>query len=255
MKIAISGKGGVGKTLLASLLARAFAENGYSVIAIDADPDANLASALGFPDAAKIVPISEMKGLIKERTGIGQGKTGSYFKANPRVEDIPDKYSLQHDGIRLLVMGTVKKGGSGCYCPENSLLSTLMAHLLIARDEIVIMDMAAGIEHLGRGTAGSVDKLIVVVEPGRSSIETAKRTEKLAGDIGIKSVVFVGNKIHNSEERDFITKSLPGTEIIGFIPYDPTVTLADISGITPSNASEPIDKAVGIIYHKLTMAA
>jgi CO dehydrogenase maturation factor len=254
MKIAISGKGGVGKTLLASILARMFAEDKYSVIAIDADPDANLGAMLGFPDADKIVPISEMKSLIEERTGTGQGKTGSYFKANPHVEDIPEKYSLSRDGIRLLVMGSVKKGGSGCYCPENTLLSTLMAHLLIARDEVVIMDMAAGIEHLSRGTARAVDRLIVVVEPGRSSIETARRIEKLAADIGIKKISIAGNKIHNQAEQDFILSSLPEADVLGFIPFDPAVTQAEINGKTASRSSQPVIRAVRDIYRKLIEA-
>ena len=166
IKIAISGKGGVGKTLLASLLARTFANSGYSVIAIDADPDANLSTTLGFKNTDNLIPVSQMKELIAERTETQSGKSGIYFKINPRVDDIPDKYSLKQDNIRLLIMGAVKKGGTGCYCPENALLGALMAHLLIARDEVVILDMAAGIEHLGRGTARAVDKLIVVVEPG-----------------------------------------------------------------------------------------
>jgi CO dehydrogenase maturation factor len=251
MKIAISGKGGVGKTLLASILARILADDGYSVIAIDADPDANLTAALGFPGSENIVPISEMKELIAKRTETGQGKTGSYFKINPHVEDIPDKYSLVHDGIRLLVMGAVKKGGSGCYCPENTLLSTLLAHLLITRKEVVILDMAAGIEHLSRGTARAVDKLIIVVEPGRSSIETAGRIKKLAGDIGITNIAFVGNKIRSEQEKDFILRNLPGAEVLGFIPYDPAVTQSDIAGLAPSGASQSIIQAVGDIYRKL----
>ncbi len=250
MKIAISGKGGVGKTLLAAILARILAESGYSVIAIDADPDANLAAALGFPGSENIVPISEMKELIAKRTESSQGK-GSYFKLNPHVEDIPDKYSLLHDGIRLLVMGAPKKGGSGCYCPENALLSTLLAHLLIGRQEVVILDMAAGIEHLSRGTARAVDKLIIVVEPGRSSIETAGRIKKLAGDIGITSIAFVGNKIHSQQEKDFILNNLPGDEVLGFIPYDPALTQTDIAGIAPSRGSRSIIEAVRDIYRKL----
>ena len=163
MKIAISGKGGVGKTLLASLLCKTFAEAGYSVIAIDADPDANLASTLGFPNADKIIPISDMKELAEERTGARGGQLGSFFKLNPKVDDLPEKYSQKHDGLRLMVMGRVKKGGTGCYCPENALLQALLTHLLIARDEVVILDMEAGIEHLGRGTAKAVDKLILTI--------------------------------------------------------------------------------------------
>ncbi len=255
MKIAISGKGGVGKTLLAALLAGTFAESGYSVIAIDADPDANLASMLGFPDADKVTPISEMKELIEERTETKSGQAGLYFKINPRVDDIPEKYSVKHDGMRLLVMGSVKKGGTGCYCPENALLSALLAHLLIARDEVVILDMAAGIEHLGRGTASAVDKLIVVVEPGKGSIETAYRIEKLANDIGLKNIALVGNKIHSQSEREFITSRLKGFNFLGFIPYDQAVVQAEIDNLPLLDASQDIASAAKDIYHKLVSQA
>jgi CO dehydrogenase maturation factor len=251
MKIAISGKGGVGKTLLASLLAKTFAESGYSVIAIDADPDANLATTLGFPDAEKASPISEMKELVEERTETKPGKAGLYFKINPRVDDIPEKYSLKQNNIRLLVMGPVKKGGTGCYCPENALLAALLAHLLIARDEVVILDMAAGIEHLSRGTAKAVDKLIVVVEPRRGSIETAYRIDKLARDIGIGSIALVANKVHNQSEREFIISRLKGFEFLGFIPYDQAMVQAEINNLPLIEASQSIASAVKDIYHKL----
>ena len=254
MKIAISGKGGVGKTLLASLLAQTFNKSGYRVIAIDADPDANLAVTLGLPDAGKVTPISEMKELIEERTETQPGKSNPYFKLNPRVDDIPNRYSLKHNGIRLLVMGPLKKGGSGCYCPENALLVALLAHLLVARDEVVVLDMAAGIEHLGRGTARAVDKLIVVVEPGRNSLETAHRIARLAKDIGLENIAVVGNKVHNQKEREFITSGLTGFELLGFIPYDQTMMDADVSGKSLVNASPSITSAVNDIYQKLMIA-
>jgi CO dehydrogenase maturation factor len=254
MKIAISGKGGVGKTLLASLLAQTFNKSGYRVIAIDADPDANLAVTLGLPDAGKVTPISEMKELIEERTETQSGKRNPYFKLNPRVDDIPNRYSLKHNGIRLLVMGPLKKGGSGCYCPENALLVALLAHLLVARDEVVVLDMAAGIEHLGRGTARAVDKLIVVVEPGRNSLETAHRIARLAKDIGLENIAVVGNKVHNQREREFITSGLTGFELLGFIPYDQTMMDADVSGKSLVNASPSITSAVNGIYQKLMIA-
>ena len=255
MKIAISGKGGVGKTLLAALLARTFTESGYSVIAIDADPDANLATTLGFPDADKVTPISEMKELIEERTETKAGQAGPYFKINPRVDDIPEKYSLKNDGIRLLVMGPVKRGGTGCYCPENALLAALLAHLLIARDEVVILDMAAGIEHLGRATAREVDKLIVVAEPGMGSIETARRIAKLARDIGLGNIAVVGNKIHNPLEKEFIISNLAGFDFLGFIPYDPAVVQAEVDNRSPLEASQKIVVATRDIYHRLVASA
>lgn len=255
MKIAISGKGGVGKTLLTSLLARIFAESGYSVIAIDADPDANLATMLGFPDAEKIIPISQMKELIAERTETTAGKAGPYFKINPRVDDIPQKYSIKQGNIRLLVMGPVKKGGTGCYCPENAFLAALLAHLLISRDEVIILDMAAGIEHLGRGTAKSVDKLIIVVEPGRGSIETTYRIGKLAKDIGLENIAVVGNKINSQSEKDFIISNLPVFDFLGFVPYDPSMVQAEISKLPLLNASRQITAAARDIYQKLISQA
>jgi len=251
MKIAISGKGGVGKTLLASLLAHTFASSGYSVLAIDADPDANLAATLGFTHPEAIVPISEMKDLIAERTETQPGRSGAYFRLNPRVDDLPEKYWQKLDGIRLMVMGRIKKGGSGCYCPENALLKALMNHLLLARNEVIIMDMEAGIEHLGRATAGAVDKLIVVVEPGRRSLETARSIKELARDIGLKNISVVGNKIRTQSDRDFITASLPDFTFLGFMPYDQAIVDADLADQPMVNASAAVMDEVRKIYQRL----
>jgi len=251
MKIAISGKGGVGKTLLASLLAHTFASSGYSVLAIDADPDANLAATLGFTHPEAIVPISEMKDIIAERTETQPGRSGAYFRLNPRVDDLPEKYWQKLDGIRLMVMGRIKKGGSGCYCPENALLKALMNHLLLARNEVIIMDMEAGIEHLGRATAGAVDKLIVVVEPGRRSLETARSIKELAKDIGLKNIAVVGNKIRTQSDRDFITASLPDFAFLGFMPYDQAIVDADLADQPMVNASTAVMDEVRKIYQRL----
>ncbi|MFH1230474.1 MAG: AAA family ATPase, partial [Planctomycetota bacterium] len=180
MKIAITGKGGVGKTTVASLLAKAWVQDGYKVLAIDADPVASLGEALGFPESDKIIPLSEMSELIEERTGAKPGTLGQMFKLNPRVDDLTDKIAYLHNGIRLLVMGGVKTGGSGCVCPESSLIKSLIRHLLLDRDERVIIDMEAGIEHLGRSTADAVDYMIIIVEPGLRSIHTAQRIKILA---------------------------------------------------------------------------
>ena len=191
IKFAISGKGGVGTTVLAVSHCKVFVEYGYSVIAIDADPDSNLAATIGFPHPEEITPISELSDLIEERTGARPGKSASLFKLSPKVDDIPDKYSAEYQGVKLMVMGRIKRGGTGCYCPEGALLQALLAHLLLARNEVVILDMEAGIEHLGRGTAKAVDKLIVVVEPGRRSIETAKRIGKLYQDLRLQHTSLV----------------------------------------------------------------
>jgi len=251
MKVAISGKGGVGKTMLAALLSKTFADSGYSVLAIDADPDANLAATLGFPEAEKITPISEMKELIEERTGVQSGKSVPFFKLNPKVDDIPEKYSQEHNGIKLMVMGRMKRGGSGCYCPENALLQALVTHLLLARNEVVILDMEAGIEHLGRATTRAVDKLIVVVEPWRRAVETAYRVSKLAQDIGLHNVAVVGNKIRNQAEKEFLVSSLPGFEFLGFIPYDQALVEADLANRPLLDASQQIILEVRNIYQAL----
>ena len=251
MKIAISGKGGVGKTILASLLSWAFAQSGYSVLAIDADPDANLAATLGFPNADKITPISEMSTLIEERTGVRPGQIASYFKLNPKVDDLPERYCREKDGIKLMVMGRIKKGGTGCYCPENALLQALITHLLLTRDEVVILDMEAGIEHLGRATAKAVDKLIVVVEPSQRSIETALRIKELAKDIGLQNIAIVGNKIRSQSDRESLTSSLPNFEFLGFIPYDQAIIDADLANLPLLDSSQQINNEVKNIYQAL----
>jgi len=255
MKIAISGKGGVGKTTLASLLSKVFAEAGYSVIAIDADPNSNLAATLGIPNPDDITPISEMSALIEERTGAKPGKTGSFFKVNPKVDDLPEKYSFKYNGIRLMVMGRIKQGGTGCYCPENALLQALVTHLLLGRDEVVIMDMEAGVEHLGRATAKAVDRLIVVVEPSRRSVETARRIKKLAEEIGLHNIAAVGSKIRSHSERDFLTSSLPDFEFLGFLPYDQAIVDADLAGRPLFGASPKIVDEVRNIYKALLATA
>jgi CO dehydrogenase maturation factor len=255
MKIAISGKGGVGKTLLAAFLSKIFAESGFSVIAIDADPDANLAATLGFPNPEKITPISGLSDLIEERVGVRPGQSGSFFKLNPRVDDLPEEYSVKLDGIRLMVMGRIKRGGTGCYCPEGALLQALLSHLLLQRDEVVIMDMEAGIEHLSRGTTKAVDKLIIVVEPGRRSIETAQTILKLGHDLGVESIAAVGNKIRSNLDREFIQNSLPGIDILGYISYNPAITEADLADKPLFNAVPQTVKEVREIYHKLTTAS
>jgi CO dehydrogenase maturation factor len=233
-KIAITGKGGVGKTTLASLLAYIYVQRGQRVLAIDADPNANLAAALGVPTevATQIVPIAEMEELIYERTGARPGEYGGFFKLNPRVDDIPDRFSAEWRGVRLLVMGTIKGGGTGCVCPESALLKNLVTHLLLQRSEVIILDMEAGIEHLGRGTAGAVDAMIVVVEPGQRSLRTAETISRLAADIGIEEVHVVGNKVRDQSDRDFISESLSGFRVIGFLSESPLAIEADRKGIS-----------------------
>ncbi len=253
MKIAVSGKGGVGKTTLSSLLARYWASKGYRVLAVDADPDANLGSALGIATEG-IVPVAKMETLIEERTGAKPGTVGGFFKLNPRVDDLPEALSKEKDGVRLLIMGTVKKGGGGCVCPESVLLKALINHLVLYHKDIVIMDMEAGIEHLGRGTAQGVDRLIIVVEPGRRSIETAEKVKKLTQDIGLTKVAAVGCKARTPEQREFIEKTVQGIPLIGFLPYSEEIANADLESRPPSLQDPEIHAAIAQIAGRLEPA-
>ncbi|MBU2550267.1 MAG: AAA family ATPase [Proteobacteria bacterium] len=251
MKIAVSGKGGVGKTTLAATLARVFAEEGKKVLAIDADPDANLAGALGFEKPQDIVPLSEMKELIAERTGTEPGKYGSIFKMNPKVDDLPETIAKSVGPLKFMVLGGVKKGGGGCICPESVMLKNLIMHLVLSRDEVVILDMEAGLEHLGRGTASAVDKLLVVVEPGRRSLDTAETVRRLADDLKLKNIGVVGNKVRHAQDEEFIRRGLPGFDILGFLPYSEDVIEADLTGRSAYDTSPGTAAAVREIYKKL----
>jgi len=230
MKLAVSGKGGVGKTTLVAILSRLIAADGHQVIAIDGDPASNLGAALGLPAGLRPAPIREMKELIRERTGASPGASGEYFKLNPEVADLPEKFSVAHEGVRLMVLGGITKGGGGCACPENALLKTLLAHLLVMREDAVIVDMEAGIEHLGRATIAAVDALIVVVEPGRRSVEVAAAIRRLAQEIGIRKTLAVGNKIQTADHRRFLEEAIGGLPLLGFISHHPELARADLDG-------------------------
>lgn len=233
MKIAVSGKGGVGKTTLTALISQVYADRGRQVLAVDADPSPCLAGALGFPEnlRSQLHPIAEMDELIEERTGAKPGTLGGFFTLNPRVDDIPERFSVTHRNVKLLEMGSVDMGGSGCICPEGAMLKTLFTHLLFRKDDILMLDMYAGVEHLGRATVDFVDAMIVVVEPTRRSLGTAAQIKKLANDIGLTRLFLVGNKIRNDEESNFLKQESPGIQILGFMPADLSVQEADRLGI------------------------
>lgn len=229
MKLAISGKGGVGKTTLTSLLAYTFVDQGYNVLAIDADPSPCLGDALGFPRdlLQQLTPIAEMGALIEERTGAKPGTYGGLFKMNPRVDDIPDTFSATYRGIKLLELGAVKMGGAGCICAESVLLKQLVSIILLQRNEVVLMDMYAGVEHLGRATADMVDALLIVAEPTARSLGTAAQIKQLATDIKIPRSYLVGSKVASPADREFIIANSPGLPVIGFLSNDPAVLSAD----------------------------
>ncbi len=253
MKIAISGKGGVGKTTLAGCLSRYLAERGQRVLAIDADPDSNLPSALGVPPErlGEVRPLAEMKDLVEERTGAQPGTFGGFFKLNPKVDDIPDAYSLEHRGIKLLTLGSVPRGGGGCLCPENTLLRVLMRHLMVRRDEAVIVDMEAGLEHLARGTTENMDALIVVVEPGQRAVQTAHQVRRLAGDLGIRHVLAVGNKIRDAEDRKVIEEGVAPMPVLGHLSYRDSIREADRRGVSPYDLDEGLRAEVARIHEAL----
>lgn len=253
MKIAITGKGGVGKTTLASLLAHLYAKEGKRVIAVDADPDANLASALGVSkeEAERIRPIADMAELIEERTGVKPGGMGGMFKLNPKVDDIPEGIGHRLDGIILLIMGKMKDAASGCYCPENVLLRSLLKHLILRRSEVVIVDMEAGIEHLTRGTAESVDAFIVVVEPGQRSMQTAKTVLEMAKNLGVRKVFVVANKVRGPEDLQFIKDNVAGMDVIGSITFNDAVMEADMKGSSPYIYSRETVEEVKAIKEKI----
>jgi len=253
MKLAITGKGGVGKTTLTALLSQSYADKGRQVLAVDADPSPCLAGALGFPQELReqLKPIAEMDALIEERTGARPGTVGGFFTINPRVDDIPERFSVLHRGVRLLEMGSVDFGGSGCICPESAMLKTLFTHLLFRKDDILLLDMYAGVEHLGRATVDFVDAMLVVVEPTRRSLGTDAQIKKLANDIGLQRLYLVGNKVRNDDEAKFLENETPGIPVIGFLPADLKVQEADRLGIPVYDYVESLKIAAEKITGKI----
>ena len=248
MKLAVTGKGGVGKTTVSALIANSLHAEGRRVVAIDADPDSNLLACMGYPNPERVKPLVELKDLIAKRTGVKPGTVGGMFRMNPRVDDIPEKYAVDIDGIKVLVAGAVKKGGAGCYCPENALVRALVSYLLLDDNTDLVLDMEAGVEHLGRGTVSAVDWLLVVVEPGKRSVETALRIEKMASDLKLNRVCAVGNKIRSLKDKNLLKHSLSGIDFAGFISYDKRFVEAELEGRPVYGASRAADHAVdGIV--------
>ena len=255
MKIAVTGKGGVGKTTFSAVLARLYAAEGQKVLCADVDPDANLGLALGFSEEelAKITPISDMKELIRERTNADEFE--KFFKINPKVDDLPDMLASEINGVKLLLMGTVKSGGAGCVCPEHVMLKRLLTHLIVGRDDVVIMDMEAGLEHLARGTTDWVDRFIVVVEPGARSIQTYHSVKRLAADLGVHQVSVVANKVRDEADEEFIREAVPADDLLGMIHYSGHVAEADRRCASPYDMASDAVEEIRRIKEKIDITA
>ena len=251
MKIAVTGKGGVGKTTFAATLARLYADEGKQVLTADVDPDANLGLALGFSqeEIDQIVPITKMRKLVQERTGASDDN--KFYKLNPMVSDIPDKYAKTCNGVKLLVLGTVDTANSGCVCPEHVMLKRIINHLVLRSDDVVILDMEAGLEHLGRGTTEGMDQFVVVIEPGARSIQTYRNVKRLANELGVKKVNVVANKVRDEEDEEFIRSQIPEEDLLGFIHYNKEVIDADRKGSSPYDFSKTAVDEIRAIKEKM----
>lgn len=253
MKIAVTGKGGVGKTTISATLSHIFAGEGKRVLAVDADPDANLAAAFGLgpEDIVHIRPIAELTDLIEERTGARPGTPGGMFKLNPRVDDIPEGFGHRFGDITLLITGRSKEAASGCYCPENVLLRRLLKHLIVERDEVVVLDMEAGIEHLTRGTSEAVDAFVVVVEPGQRSIQTARTVKEMATGLGVRKVFVVANKVRSGEDVSYVRAGIGEMELIGAVHFSREVMEADMAGRAPYDGNPALVKEIRVIKESI----
>ncbi len=252
LKIAVAGKGGVGKTTVSAFVARALVSKGMRVVTIDADPVPSLASALGIENADEIVPIGKMDELISERTGAPVGSMGAMFRMNPAVEDLPEKLSIEDNGVRLLVLGTIDEAGGGCVCPQSVFLKALMRHLVLYDDDAVVLDMEAGVEHLGRATATGVDAMLVVVEPGKRSVGAAIKIAKLAGQMGVKKVLAIANKVRGTSDREAIAKALGEIELVATIEYSSELVDSDLAGDAPARHGAPIPDSLTDVVDSLS---
>ncbi len=251
MKIAIGGKGGVGKTTVCSVWAQLFADEGHDVLAIDADPSLSLGAAFGLPARRTPKPLIEMKDLIAERTGTKRDSVGAYFRLNPAVSDLPEEHWLKVGNVKLLVLGALTRGGGGCACPEGAFLKALLTHTILQRDELVLVDLAAGVEFLGRASVQGIDAFVVVVEPGSRSIETAGNLAAMAKDLGIGTVGAVANKVTEPAQLDVIRSGLDGVPLLGSVAYSKSLSEADLQRTAVVQADAAAVQELNRARHRL----
>jgi CO dehydrogenase maturation factor len=239
-KIAIGGKGGVGKTTVSAIWAQLFAQDGFDVLAIDADPNPNLAAAFGIAPEQSPKPLIGMKELIAERTGTGKDAVGAYFRLNPKVSDLPEQYWLETNGLKLLILGAITQAGGGCACPEGAFLKALLTHTILQREEVVLVDLAAGVELMGRASVQGIDALVLIVEPGSRSIETSVHMAKMAGKLGIKRVGAIANKVTEIQQIEMIRSQLGDVILLGTLKYSRLLQQADLNRVAVFGADAEI---------------
>lgn len=248
MKIAISGKGGVGKTTIMAMLAEQLKNEGKEVLLIDADSSPHMAQTIGVENVEAIKPIAEMKDLLAERSGKVEGSP--FYNINPQVDDLMGKFMIEKDGIKLMVLGAIESGNTGCACAENTVLKRLLTKLLLLPTQVVLLDMEAGVEHLGRGTIAGVDRLLIVVIPSKSSVRTALKIKKLAADVGIKNISFVGNRVLDEEDKEFLTDAL-GEEPVTYFPDSPAILKTERKGQPVTGAINEVRSAVSSLINNI----
>ena len=248
MKIAISGKGGVGKTTIMALLAQELKKNGNDVLVIDADPSPHMAETLGVKKPEEIRPIADMTKLLVERSGKTEGSP--MYNMNPEVNDLLVDFMLEHDGMKLMILGAIQTGDKGCACPESNVLRRMLTKLLLSEDQVVLLDMEAGVEHLGRGTIAGIDHLLIVVIPSKSSIRTALKVKKLAEDVKIPEISFVGNLVTDEEDKIFLEEGL-GTPPIAFFPNSQAIRKAERQEIPITTLKDAAGSAPSILLQKI----
>lgn len=249
MKIAISGKGGVGKTTIMALLASQFQKSGKEVLVVDADPSPHMAQSLGVENASEITPIAEMKKMLSDRSGKVEGSP--FYNINPRIDDLPAKYMLEKDGVKLMVLGAIQTAEGGCACPENTVLKRLLTKMLLSPSQTILLDMEAGVEHLGRGTIAGVDILLIVVIPAKSSVRTALKIDKLAKESGIKNIFFIGNQVEDEEDENFLQQNL-GRNPVAFFAGSAKIRKAERSGSAITGVDEKMDSMAAALVGSLS---